>query len=957
MSIFKKSVTVLLFSVLIFTAVFTASACEKIEAVSEIFVVSEETYNASVKNNGDTLKFSPEKVREASEENVIEGGKYYALIYLGGVKLVNGRIELSDGVTATEIKTSSSGKGADISAQREYGEGNVYKVSNSGKNKKMNFYAAISFTVDAFDTVSNSNAEVVNIKIEFSSEMESEWYENSVNATKEILYNKQINTTSSIKFLTENDYKSEEFDDKLKTIIEIGEGEKCYAVIDYTLSTKNAIEETDVVTVKISAASADGAVFKLGIEDIPTPDYTEENGEINASFKIHGSGEDGKLFRFITVITAEKAGNMEIFAEISGYRISFIGNRKLSGNASISTEPTVPSKLGFELSSDGSYYILTGFGEETGDIITVPSRYNGLKVKEVADNVFQNTRHITGIKLSSGVEKIGSSAFKACTAVKSIVIPSSVTSIGKDAFAQCPGMDIFCEIEEKPAGWSDAWVSENMFVTWDYHNRFALNSDGETYTFSYKGLNGINVTVPSTYNGLPVVNIGEHSFSACTDLKRLKIPSTVKSIDDDAFVYIEQLSEVHITDLNTWLGLSLDRDSNPLLTKATLYLNGEPLTKLSIPEGITEIKDYTFYNCASITEIVFPESLKTIGIGAFWGCSSLESLNIPETVENIGVSAFKECTGLKSITVHGGITSIPNSVFLGCTGLTELTIGSGVTEIGNYAFNGCQSLIEIELPSTLERIGDYSFENCSGLISVNIPSSVTYIGDAAFRSCSKVTGFTFASGTVLSSIGSYAFEGCVLLTSITFPKSVESIGTAVIRGCHGLTNVAVESGNSKYKASGNCLIEGTKLIAGCNSSQLPTTGINSIADYAFYGCTGLTTVTIPNGVGSIGKSAFADCTGITNLTIGGGVGVIGDYAFSRCKSIKTVTIPSLVSKIGRNAFEGCNSLTEFKFSDTSTWYATSHSTYLNGVKQSVSDTSANATTFSSGYYNTYWYKQ
>ena len=89
-------------------------------------------------------------------------------------------------------------------------------------------------------------------------------------------------------------------------------------------------------------------------------------------------------------------------------------------------------------------------------------------------------------------------------------------------------------------------------------------------------------------------------------------------------------------------------------------------------------------------------------------------------------------------------------------------------------------------------------------------------------------------------------------------------------GCSGLTSMIVESGNTKYDSRDNCnaIIEtaSNTLVAGCKNTIIPNS-VTSIGDYAFRGCSGLTSVTIPNSVTSIGNGAFLDCTGLKNLTI------------------------------------------------------------------------------------------
>ncbi len=139
-----------------------------------------------------------------------------------------------------------------------------------------------------------------------------------------------------------------------------------------------------------------------------------------------------------------------------------------------------------------------------------------------------------------------------------------------------------------------------------------------------------------------------------------------------------------------------------------------------------------------------------------------------------------------------------------------------------------------------------------------------------------------------------------------------SIGISAFNGCSGLTSIKVQEENANYDSRENCnaIIEtgSNKLIAGCKNTVIPNS-VTSIGNYAFSGCSGLTSITIPNSVTSIGNTAFQGCSGLTSITIPNSVTSIGESAFYGCSGLTSVTIGNSVTSIGYYAFSGCSGLT------------------------------------------------
>ena len=342
---------------------------------------------------------------------------------------------------------------------------------------------------------------------------------------------------------------------------------------------------------------------------------------------------------------------------------------------------------------------------------------------------------------------------------------------------------------------------------------------------------------------------------------------------------------------------------------------------VTIGDGITSIGDEAFAYCSGLTELTLPSSVTSIGYAAFRGCSGLTELTLPNSVTSIGWSAFWGCTGLTELTLPSSVTSIGDYAFYGCSGMTELTLPNSVKSIGDGAFWGCSGLTELTLPNSVTSIEEYAFMGCSGLEKIAVES-----GNSCYDSrdnCNSIidtetnTLIVGCKNSVIpnsvTSIGDGAFRGCRGLTELTLPNSVTSIGISAFWGCSGLEKITVESGNSRYDSRDNCnsIIE-TKtntLIAGCKNSIIPNS-VTSIGDYAFYGCTGLTELTLPNSVTSIGTGAFAYCRGLTKLTLPNSVTSIGTGAFAYCSGLTELTLPNSVTSIGESAFKGCSGLTE-----------------------------------------------
>ena len=206
--------------------------------------------------------------------------------------------------------------------------------------------------------------------------------------------------------------------------------------------------------------------------------------------------------------------------------------------------------------------------------------------------------------------------------------------------------------------------------------------------------------------------------------------------------------------------------------------NSLPITKVTVPEGIKTIGDYTFYN-DQLTEVILPASLTEIEDYAFWYNEGLEKITVSDTNPNYtdedGILYNKSKTSL--LRYPQGRSS------------TIFSIPSNVTVVGTYAFSGSKSLTEISIPNSVVSIESDAFSNCSGLLGIDLPDSITSISNHTFAGCSSITSITLPDS--ITSIGGEAFVFCESLASVTIPTSVTTIYGAAFRGCDSLVNIKI----------------------------------------------------------------------------------------------------------------------------------------------------------------------
>lgn len=308
-----------------------------------------------------------------------------------------------------------------------------------------------------------------------------------------------------------------------------------------------------------------------------------------------------------------------------------------------------------------------------------------------------------------------------------------------------------------------------------------------------------------------------------------------------------------------------------------VIFNADEITKVVVPEGVTFIEDYAFYESKGLREAELPDGLKTIGKSAFNYCKQLQEITIPETVSLIDEKAFIGCKSITSLVIPGSVRSLGKYAFAGCDLLKEVTFSEGLTEIGDNAFSSCPEISTITLPEGLSKIGESAFQGCAKLSEITLPNSVYSVERDAFNNTAWYS--SQPDGNVYIGTIYYKYKGNMPENyKVTIRNGTTGIAMSAFSGCENLIR-----------------------------AEIPE-GVRCIMTYAFYQCSGLTEIYIPDSVTELGSQAFYDCNSLESVRLSNRIKELNYRVFAYCKALERIDIPEGVTRIGKEAFYRCSDL-------------------------------------------------
>ncbi len=478
-------------------------------------------------------------------------------------------------------------------------------------------------------------------------------------------------------------------------------------------------------------------------------------------------------------------------------------------------------------------------------------------VTELAACCFERCENLTFVSFCGTLPCIPARCFAECTALEEIELPEGVTEIGPYAFEGC-----------------------------------------------------IELTDIEIPNGVGIVD--DSAFCGCSSLDTLTVPPSVHRFCANAFEGCKELTDVNISDLKAWCNIYLENEmASPLYCGAELYLNGESIVDLVIPDGVIQLHPFAFANCTLLESVHLPASLGLLSPLAFYRCAMIERFSVDAgnsryravngtavlREDNELVLACEEMESLPACT-----KSIAGGAFSACSDMTELSIGADIS-LCDGAFYGLDSLKRLTFSPQHRDTRDltcfqpayrwgYLMQNAFELDELEIVG-VECLHARALNCFGEIKRLKLPS--TLTEIARSALCDADI-GQCNIPKGLKKIALQGV--CLNNMRVTVDPG-SVFAMRQGCLVDTSR------EALVATFGNTAI----------------PRGIRIIQEGAFSGNSSLTSIRIGDTVTDVLDYAFSGCENLRSVTFSPSIQRISGSAFRGSTNLQEICFEEKSAWRA------------------------------------
>ena len=353
---------------------------------------------------------------------------------------------------------------------------------------------------------------------------------------------------------------------------------------------------------------------------------------------------------------------------------------------SCSSSEVGTKELRYTYLEESDSYEVSGIRDDEIKKVVIPSKYDGKPVTSIGNGAFEDCDLLVEITIPDSVTKIGESAFSGCLDLAKIKLPDSLTRIGS-AFKNTAWY-------KDSRNWEDGILYNGKYLIAAKHELESCSIKEGTVLIADGAFMSVHLTSVVIPEG--VERIGVLAFGYCELMTEITLPESVTHIGDSAFSSSSDTErKVNIDSLEAWMQIEFETcESNPLCNGGDLYVNGELVSELVIPESVTEIKK-----------------------NAFSGWDGLQKVIIHDGVSVIGERAFCDCTKLSEIQLSNGLTEIKDYTFYRC-GFSSFVIPEGVTVIGKGAFSYSPNLTQITVPKSVTRIEEDAFGTCVHLKTI-----------------------------------------------------------------------------------------------------------------------------------------------------------------------------------------------------------------------------------------------